>query len=153
MRETLACMRRLRLAVLGLALSLCSDVAVAKDVSGNAYPSLPLDMKEYQALVQRLAAEVNGRHAAMAKKLGALGFTCSAASQADWFLCVRFGCRRGGFFWRGARLQWIVQARRGAKGEFDALVLDYTASAGCISPGDLEDAQKRVVFGKAEYHN
>lgn len=136
------------LVAVALTLSVCGNGAAAGETAAKAYPGLPLGMDAYNALIQKLAAETNGNHVAMAAKLDTLGFTCSPASETDRFLCVRFGCRSGGLFWRGALLQWTVESNPRLAGGFGGLVLDHATASGCIAEPELEEAQRAVVSGK-----
>lgn len=135
------------LALIFLAYLNCWSGALAGDVRNGALPPLPLVLKDYEAFVQKLAAEANGNEAAMATKLRTLGFSCTSVSKSVAFSCVRFGCRRGGLLMRGSLLQWTVDRFNlvSGKTEFSGAAVDYSWAARCYPEKEIEEAQKRFL--------
>jgi hypothetical protein len=125
----------------------CWTAAMAADVQSKAYPSLPLATRDYDASVQALATETNGNEMAMAKKLQALGFTCTPVSKSISFGCVRFGCRKGGALGLGSLLQWWVGRFDVVSGKtvYSGSAVDYSWSARCIPENDIEEAQRKFI--------
>jgi hypothetical protein len=107
-------------------------------------------MKDFEAFVQKLAAEANGSKAVMAEKLRVLGFTCTATSKSIQFECVRFGCRTG--FWGvGSLLQWSVgdDPFSPTKNAFSGSAINYPWGIGwihCYPKNDIEEVQKKFLF-------
>ncbi|MDW9481166.1 hypothetical protein GOB57_21200 [Sinorhizobium meliloti] len=82
----------------------------------------------------------------MAKKLNAIGFSCTPV-QAAQFQCVRFGCRAGGFLLRGALLQWTVTNYSGELGKkgFHGAAVDYSYIVGCIPKSRIKQEEQEFL--------
>lgn len=120
--------------------------ARAEDVRRDTLALLPLDLKDYETFVQKLAAEVDGNEAAMAARLGSLGFSCTPVSKSVAFACVRFGCQKR-FIGRGSLLQWTVNRRDVVAGKtvFSGGAVNYSWLERCVVTNDIEAAQQRFL--------
>jgi hypothetical protein len=118
------------------------------DTRSDVSPPLPLVFKDFEAFVQKLSDETDGSETAMAMKLQPLGFSCTPVSKSISFACVRFGCRKGGFFRRASLLQWFVSRWDVASGKirWTASAMDYSWLKGCYPEKDIEEAQTRFLF-------
>ncbi|MGR6430364.1 hypothetical protein ACU5AY_05525 [Rhizobium sp. PAMB 3174] len=122
--------------------------AAGESLSGNTH--LPLKMNEFASFVRSLSHAAGGREAEMARKLEALGFTCSSSTPNRIFQCVKFGCRRrGGFLFAGSLLQWSVQKEKlsTTAPEYSGTVVNYSYSARCIPEDRLSEEQSRFLAG------
>ena len=120
--------------------------ARAEDVHGSTRAPLPVNLKDYETLVQKLAAEVDGNEAAMATRLRSLGFSCTPVSKPVAFQCVRFGCQKR-IVGPGSLLQWTVNRRDVVAGKtvFSGGAINYSWLARCIVGNDIEAAQQRSL--------
>lgn len=134
------------LTVFHLAYFACWSIALAGDIRSDGYPPLPLAMNDFNAFVQKLAAEANGSRAVIAEKLRGLGFTCTPVSKSVQFECVRFGCRKG-FWGRGSLLQWSVgeDPFRPTRNAVAGTAVNYSWVARCLPRGDIEEAQTKFL--------
>lgn len=122
------------------------DVARADNIRTYGDPPLPLNLRAFEEFVDTLEAATEGGEVAMAKKLKAIGFSCTPV-QAAQFQCVRFGCRAGGFLLRGALLQWTVTNYSGELGKkgFHGAAVDYSYVVGCIPKSRIKQQEQEFL--------
>ncbi|AVA24309.1 hypothetical protein NXC24_PB00384 (plasmid) [Rhizobium sp. NXC24] len=122
------------------------NVALGGSIRNDGYPPLPLATNDFDAFVQKLAAEANGSKAVMAERLRGLGFTCTPVSKSTQFECVRFGCRTG-FWGRGSLIQWSVSEDpfKPTKDAVAGTAVNYAWVARCLPIEETEEAQKRFL--------
>ncbi|PSJ56602.1 hypothetical protein [Pseudaminobacter soli (ex Li et al. 2025)] len=137
--------------ILVACLGSCS-MARAEDHHHDALAPLPLHLDDYDAFVQKLAAEVDGNEAAMAAKLRTLGFSCTQVSKSVALECVRFGCKKG--IIGGSLLQWTVsRSVMGiAETAFHGAAINYSWVVGCYPLNEIEEAQQRFLsrYGQSQ---
>jgi hypothetical protein len=139
----------------GLALILLTclgswSIARAGGVRNDGLAPLPLHLDDYDAFVQKLAAEVDGNEAAMGAKLRTLGFSCTQVSKSVGLQCVRFGCKKG--IIGGSLLQWTVSRSVMEKTAFSGAAINYSWLADCYPLSKIEEAQQRFLsrYGQSQ---